>query len=421
MAMKGSDFAQHHDVRRSIKQLKEDIGEKKFSDIVDGEGRQYVDIVMEGGGVLGIALLGYSYALEEVGIRFLDIGGTSAGSIGALLLAAVDTKENPKSERIALALANQDLSEFVDGDVNARRLIDSALSKAGWFRLGVNYLRARRDFVETLGFNPGTAFLNWLKKTLRASGISSAQDLQERMARSPKGMHLREAERLPPGVRKADLAIITAEVSTETKVEFPAMAPLFWSEPEKVNPALYVRASMSVPYFFRPFRVENIPQGPEAADRWQEVAGYDGPLPKEGIFIDGGIMSNFPIDVFHKRDRVPVCPTFGVKLGREDRTIQEVNEPLRLGLSMFNTARHCLDYDFIRKNPDYRYLVGYIDTGDHNWLDFHLSDEAKVDLFRRGVESAANFLRRFNWRKYKRVRGDLAKAYQNASRKIEST
>ena len=36
---------------------------------------------MEGGGVLGIALTGYTYILEQAGIRFLGVGGTSAGSI----------------------------------------------------------------------------------------------------------------------------------------------------------------------------------------------------------------------------------------------------------------------------------------------------------------------------------------------------
>lgn len=37
--------------------------------------------VMEGGSVLGIALTGYTYVLQQAGIRFLGIGGTSAGSI----------------------------------------------------------------------------------------------------------------------------------------------------------------------------------------------------------------------------------------------------------------------------------------------------------------------------------------------------
>ena len=43
---------------------------------------------MQGGDVLGIAIVGYTYALEEVGLRFLGLGGSSAGAINALLLAS---------------------------------------------------------------------------------------------------------------------------------------------------------------------------------------------------------------------------------------------------------------------------------------------------------------------------------------------
>ncbi len=51
----------------------------RFSDIEDAGGHQYVDLVQEGGGVLGIALVGYTYVLENAGIRFFSLAGTSAG------------------------------------------------------------------------------------------------------------------------------------------------------------------------------------------------------------------------------------------------------------------------------------------------------------------------------------------------------
>ena len=37
--------------------------------------------MQEGGGVWGIALLGYTYILEKMGIRFFSLAGTSAGAI----------------------------------------------------------------------------------------------------------------------------------------------------------------------------------------------------------------------------------------------------------------------------------------------------------------------------------------------------
>ncbi len=42
-----------------------------------------------GGGLLGIAHVGFVYILEEAGMRFRGIGGTSAGAINAMLIAAL--------------------------------------------------------------------------------------------------------------------------------------------------------------------------------------------------------------------------------------------------------------------------------------------------------------------------------------------
>ena len=79
--MEVKDFTQQ--VFHLVDELKTDIKKRKkqFSDIIDDNGHQYVDLVMEGGGVLGIALVGYTYVLEQVGIRFLQVGGTSAGDV----------------------------------------------------------------------------------------------------------------------------------------------------------------------------------------------------------------------------------------------------------------------------------------------------------------------------------------------------
>src|SRR5690349_4412568 len=79
---------------------KEAAGNKKFivSDVFDNEGNQYVDLVQEGGGVWGIALLGYTYILEKMGIRFFSLAGTSAGAINTMLLAATGDKQEEKTE-----------------------------------------------------------------------------------------------------------------------------------------------------------------------------------------------------------------------------------------------------------------------------------------------------------------------------------
>ena len=54
--------------------------------------RAVVDLVQQGGTMLGIGLLGYTYIMERAGIRFRNMAGTSAGAINTLLLAALPEK-----------------------------------------------------------------------------------------------------------------------------------------------------------------------------------------------------------------------------------------------------------------------------------------------------------------------------------------
>lgn len=50
-----------------------------------------------GGGVLGIAHVGFVRMLEAAGIRFLGVGGASAGAINAVLIAASRTSPDKVS------------------------------------------------------------------------------------------------------------------------------------------------------------------------------------------------------------------------------------------------------------------------------------------------------------------------------------
>lgn len=108
-----------------------------FSDVIDADGHQYVDLVMEGGGTLGLALVGYIWALEKAGIRFLGIGGTSAGSIGGMLLAGLAEPQARKTPALLEALSSVDFIDFVDGGYSARKLANaissgSTFGAVGW-------------------------------------------------------------------------------------------------------------------------------------------------------------------------------------------------------------------------------------------------------------------------------------------------
>src|ERR1700712_5474542 len=82
-------FTNHAEVQKCLEKLKLAFTKEKpfiVSDTLDNEGHQYVNLVQKGGGVLGVALVGYTYILEEMGIRFIRLAGTSAGAINTSLM-----------------------------------------------------------------------------------------------------------------------------------------------------------------------------------------------------------------------------------------------------------------------------------------------------------------------------------------------
>lgn len=421
--MKKEDFTKHHSIQKIIDDLKTELPDKKYSDVIDIEGHQYVDLVQEGGGVLGIALLGYTYVLEQTGIRFFSLGGTSAGAINTLLLAAVDKVEKSKTEKIIELIANKNLYDFIDGPFFVKMLLKGVrTSKVNttllkriikkilitiwtliWITPVVIYLFIKK------GLNNGENFRSWVIKVLKDNSINTMSDLAK-VRRTPDGISIRpginnNAVNLKPGLR-----IIAAEITTESRVIFPEMNVLFWSEPEKENPADYLRASMSIPVFFHPFEIAVANRKKED---WIKHVKFYGEPPKIAYFVDGGVLSNFPIDVFHNTSIIPRLPTFGVKLGDDRNKVSHVKSFMKFLMSIFNSARHVLDYQFILKNDDYEHLIQKIDIGDHNWLNFSISDEDKIDLFCRGAKAADEFLRKFNWEKYKKIRAQKIAAIAN--------
>ena len=122
------------------------------------------------------------------------------------------------------------------------------------------------------------------------------------------------------------------------------------------------------------------------------------------MFMEGGIMSNFPIDLFHDSTRVPASPTFGIKLGIDRGSARTTATlPAVLG-AMFDAARTQYDFDFIHRNSDYRHLVHCLNVDGFNWLDFNMSAQDKLNLFAVGVRGAVEFLKKFDWEAYKKLR-----------------
>ncbi len=464
--MKPDKFTEDPSVKKILDELRSHFdfdaeGNSKLiiSDVIDNEKHQYVNLVQEGGGVLGIALVGYTYILEQMGVRFLNLAGTSAGAINTILISAINQKQDAKSLKILEHLGNLNLFDFVDGFWLWRILIRRMTSNTGFFtRLSRTIVRIvalavllaitssivyfffrdsdprifqwlmRGTFVFIAlvvvmalivksmtakfkrtgwGLNPGNSFKNWISEILKANQCETLAKWQIKIHQVPPDLQMRPSRKEETLDIKPEVCLITSDITTQVKVEFPKMACLYWKDFLNVNPAEFVRASMSIPIFFEAARVSNVPfKDPEVAKRWKDMLSYEKPISETAMMVDGGLLSNFPINIFFN----PVIdiarlPTLGIKLDDEDAKPRP--EFFQFGSylwAIFNTVRYYYDRDFLIKNSIFEKCIGRIDVRKFNWLNFNLTEAEKVQLFINGAEAASKFLREFDWAEFKAYR-----------------
>lgn len=314
-----SVFTQNARVLEHIEQIKLISQSKRFSDIQDAEGFQYVDLVMEGGGVLGLALVGYTYALEQAGIRFRSTAGTSAGAINALFLQVVGAPNEAKSTHMVKVVADMPMAEFQDGNPAGKLAVSGMLE--GSVVMPVIF-SVFGGVLSDLGLNPGLRFHQWVTDSMKQYGIRNWAQLKAQMNIPIDGLAKCDEEGFAETPVSEEswspqLKVVAAEVSTTTKLTLPEPdGELLYLDIDEANPADFVRASMSVPVFFEPYRIKGLPRSKFIKEEW-EKRGHSGTVPDEAVFIDGGVISNFPIAAFHTQASIPRMPTFGIKLGVE--------------------------------------------------------------------------------------------------------
>jgi NTE family protein len=465
------DFTEHPDVVKCMDQLNTEFpqGSNKFivSDVLDESGNQYVNLVQKGGGVLGVALVGYTYILEKMGVRFLRLAGTSAGAINTALMTVIGKKEDAKSIQILKAICDLNFFNLVDGHPAARWIIkkfitnkDFTIKAKNWaiwiiatacllvagdfiflglehkipfvsiltklffvltgfyfllIGLGIFYTdRLFRRLKNTgYGINPGNYFYDWIKQQLVSNGVNTVSDLNSKASTLPN-LHLRVDN--PEGVSslKGDVTFIASELVTQNKIQFPQMCYLFREKEniDSLSPAGFIRASMSIPVFFESYMINNIPcEKDEIKKAWIDVMEEFDP-PSTARFVDGGMLSNFPINIFYNpKIIIPRLPSFGIDLddSKSENIENNATNWSLLGYfgRMFNTIRYYYDKDFLQKNKVYEKGIGKIPLSDYNWLNFFLKDQDKIDMFVLGAKSATEFLIGFNWESYKNDRTNM--------------
>lgn len=195
------------------------------------------------------------------------------------------------------------------------------------------------------------------------------------------------------------LVVVAADITNQIKVEFPGMHEFYWGSDESISPAEYVRASMSIPFFFKPYKVTmSNTQLININDTWKAKLGaYKNFIQgnNEVLFVDGGALSNFPINVFYDSNHysIPTRPTFGIKLEYDNDDLYKlIDNESKLALSMISTMRYFYDRDFLIRNSNFRKTVRSVDTGSISWLNFAPKPHEQIELFYRGALAATIFL-----------------------------
>ena len=445
------------------------ISEARVSELVNGEpvSRPIIDLVQQGGGMYGIALAGYSYIMEKAGIRFYSLGGTSAGGINAMLLGTLPNsiygasspicpdKQASKSELLAHIISNTHFHKFMDrGGIAGwlQRMLmqkmsayaikamliafmllmpigiymgfgllindDTAISLP-WTRtydyligtlvavspLLLAYILLIRILGKNFGINSGDLFYDWVKAILSDPfvNITTTAQLEQRLL----SMRFTTTTSAPQGEKEsAKLVLIASNLTYNRIVKFPERACDYWMPVQDVNPAAYVRATMSIPFVFATF----IPD-------YGHVENNGTPAITKSRFVDGGMLSNFPIREFHNNSITkPRFPTFGVLLNESPVDLdvlpqaQQQREDfadvtlLSYIVSFLSTFRNFYDNDFLRSSEEIKLRVVEVETKGFHWLDFWMSDAAKQQLFQKGAEAAIRQLYKFEFDKYLKLR-----------------
>ena len=321
------------------------------------------DLVLSGGGVKGIGLAGAAAALVQAGYQPQRISGTSAGAlVGAVLAAAAQAHQLTAAQLEALAMSI-DYQEFLDPGLIERIPV-----------LGPAFGALSGD-----GIYRGEALRRWVADRLADYGVHTFADLAL------------DDPSLPPEQRYR-LVVTVADVTLGQLVRLPwDYRRLYGLDPDQQSVADAVRASTAIPFFYHPAR----------------LTSADG---RTSTLVDGGLLSNFPIDSLDRTDgEPPRWPTFGVTLlpdlPADNAQVIPALRPLHVlgGPTLLEQVVTTIlvgrDQAYLNQ-PWVNARTIRIDTSAVGVLDFDLDESGKRTLYQSGFQAGAEFLSTWDWPGY---------------------
>jgi NTE family protein len=313
-----------------------------------------MDLVLEGGGVKGIGLVGAVLALDGAGYQVRRVAGTSAGAIVAAITAALVAKKQP------LAKLHEVLTTINYPDFKKNRGLRGKLGGVG----------SAEELMLHMGLYDGDYLIEWLGKVLSDIGVNHFSDL----ALDDPG-----ADANLTADQRYSLVVHTADITRKRVVRLPWDYRAYGFDPSNQRVVDAVRASMAIPFFFEPvsFRA---PAG---------ILGGQNCPAGDVIWVDGGMLDNYPLDVFDRTDGAPSrWPTVGIKLSARGTLVMtsDVDNTIAEAFACLQTLLDNADRFYVDQARQPATI--FVDSTGISATDFGLTATQQQTLFNNGQSAA---------------------------------
>jgi NTE family protein len=296
----------------------------------------------------------------------LEGGGVKGlGLVGAVLHLM---REGYTFPRVAGTSAGSIVAAFLAAGATADELA-AIMDRLDYSRVpdraGIPGVSESLGLVWRSGTHPGQYIHGFVRDELERLGVSTFADLKRRDGKQPYKLVVTATDitrgrllRLPWDYRSLDL------------------------DPDEQLVADAVRASISIPLFFEPVTL------------------------RDRTLVDGGVLSNFPIEIFDRLE--PRWPTFGVKVIPDAPDANALvfpglalpqPPPVRLLARVMTTAVLGHDQTYLEQ-PCVRRRAIQVDTSAVGVVEFGADARKRAALVANGEQAAREFLATWDWAAY---------------------
>lgn len=297
-----------------------------------------VDLVFEGGGVLGITFVGAYEALVKKGYTVERSAGTSAGSILSALIIAGYTPD----ELIDI-MNKTDFSMF---------LLKTKLSK-------ISILGKPLSVIFNKGIYDIRIVERWINELLVKKGVKTFNDVMVN--------------------GQSRLKIVAADITDRKLLILPDDSRYYGIEPKDFSIGKAVAMSCSIPLFYTPIKISK-----------NNVNNY---------IVDGGLLSTFPIWIFDV-EGTPRYPTIGFKI--KDKISESSQGKIGIISyikDLLNASYNKEETTYLRDEDLVRTIIIDFDNKNKS-TDLNINKNRIKYLYNCGYESTNKFLKEWNFIRY---------------------